>query len=104
MEKNTNIGAWSIVGSLSKSIVDVNETFDDKDFINFESTNLEKRLENCTTPEEKRSEYNTSAERVADVKKRVTLCETTLRGMKMLCITGICAGALVTINKIAKGK
>lgn len=95
---------WDVIGSVVRNIADVSDDFDDADFMKYENTNLEKRLEYCTSPEEKRFEYNASANRIADVKKRKTVCSAAIKGAKIVGWTGIGIGALYVINKITNSK
>ena len=100
-EIKTNL-PWDVIGSLVQNIADVKEDFNDADFMTFENSNLEKRLEICTTPEEKLAEYNASANRVADIHKRKTVCSAVLTGTKIVGLTIIGVGLVMTAKEMYK--
>lgn len=78
-------------------IAGIQDEFSLDDYLSFENSNLEARLSNCSTPEQRNFELNETANRVERVKNRNTICSTVVKGTKALCITTISIYALKKI-------
>ena len=70
-------------------IAGIQDEFSLNDYVSFENSNLEARLNNCSTLEQRNFELNETAKRVERVQNCNTICSTVVKGTKALCITSI---------------